>query len=307
MLLSLLLLPVFDIPPLPGADTTQARWLADLDPATVRSGTVGTFVFVPGSAVDEIDGHFEIEAAGCAPGLLRTVSFAAGETDEGLDVAQPIVVEGEQVVIRHPARGEFRAVGFLALFGLALLGSRDRSCPRGPVVGHADGLALPPRAVACCPALSPRRSTARCGRVLQYPSLLAWPSTRTTCPARGAAGSPVREAAAGGRDRDDLPDAAKPGVQREQERGGAAVRAARGRGSLSNIWFWSPDGGLVPNSSACQSSPAGPVVRGARSVALSGYIARIHPASANRLRHHGLARPKDGTFSVDTGLTIAPR
>jgi len=28
----------------------------------------------------------------------------------GLDVAQPIVVEGVLVVIRHPARGEFRAV-----------------------------------------------------------------------------------------------------------------------------------------------------------------------------------------------------
>ncbi|HKB36305.1 MAG TPA: hypothetical protein VKD72_07615, partial [Gemmataceae bacterium] len=60
-----------------------------------------------------------------------------GETDEGLDIAAPIVVEDVLVVIRHPARGEFRAVGFLALFGLALLGSRDRSCPRGPVVAHA--------------------------------------------------------------------------------------------------------------------------------------------------------------------------
>jgi len=42
--------------------------------------------------------------------VLRVVSFAAGETDEGLDVAQPIVVEGVLVVIRHRARGEFRAV-----------------------------------------------------------------------------------------------------------------------------------------------------------------------------------------------------
>src|SRR5262245_10360289 len=57
----------------------------------------------------------------------------------------------------------------LSLFGLALLGSRDRSRPRGPVVAHADGPALPARAVACCPALSPRRTTARCGRVVQYP------------------------------------------------------------------------------------------------------------------------------------------
>ena len=28
-----LLLPALDLPPLPGADTAQARWLADLDPA----------------------------------------------------------------------------------------------------------------------------------------------------------------------------------------------------------------------------------------------------------------------------------
>jgi len=42
--------------------------------------------------------------------VLRVVSFAKGETDEGLDVAQPIVVEGELVVIRHPAREEFPAV-----------------------------------------------------------------------------------------------------------------------------------------------------------------------------------------------------
>jgi len=41
--------------------------------------------------------------------VLRTVHFAANETDEGLDVAQPIVVEGELVVIRHPARGQFPA------------------------------------------------------------------------------------------------------------------------------------------------------------------------------------------------------
>ncbi|HKB39885.1 MAG TPA: hypothetical protein VKD72_25845 [Gemmataceae bacterium] len=42
------------------------------------------------------------------------------------------------VVIRHPARGQFRAVGFLALFGLALMVSRDGSRPRGPVVAHAE-------------------------------------------------------------------------------------------------------------------------------------------------------------------------
>ena len=42
--------------------------------------------------------------------MLRELSFAKDETDEGLDVAQPIVVEGVLVVIRHPARGEFPAV-----------------------------------------------------------------------------------------------------------------------------------------------------------------------------------------------------
>ena len=42
--------------------------------------------------------------------MLRTVQFARDETNEGLDVSQPIVVEGVLVVIRHPARGEFPAV-----------------------------------------------------------------------------------------------------------------------------------------------------------------------------------------------------
>jgi len=35
---------------------------------------------------------------------LRTISFAKGETDDGLDVLAPIVVEGVLLVIRHPAR-----------------------------------------------------------------------------------------------------------------------------------------------------------------------------------------------------------
>jgi hypothetical protein len=59
---------------------------------------------------------FPDPSAACAPeaagdgDVLRVVSFAKGETDEGLDVLAPIVVEGELVVIRHPARGKFRAV-----------------------------------------------------------------------------------------------------------------------------------------------------------------------------------------------------
>jgi len=44
-------------------------------------------------------------------------SFAKDETDEGLAVTQPIVVEGELVVIRHPARGQLRAVVELQVRG----------------------------------------------------------------------------------------------------------------------------------------------------------------------------------------------
>src|SRR5262249_23771434 len=88
--------------------TVRAVWLADLDPARVRPGP-GVFVFVPGSLPDDVTGHWCVEAAG-AGDVLRVVSFAEGETDEGLDLAQPIVVEGELVVIRHPARGEFPAL-----------------------------------------------------------------------------------------------------------------------------------------------------------------------------------------------------
>src|SRR5262249_971461 len=103
-----LLLADMPSPPTDAA-TVRAVWLADLDPATVRSGTVGMFVFVPGSRPDGVTGHWCVEAAG-AGDVLRVVSFAEGETDEGLDIAAPIVVEGELVVIRHPARGEFPAV-----------------------------------------------------------------------------------------------------------------------------------------------------------------------------------------------------
>jgi hypothetical protein len=97
-----------DVSPPPDASTDRAVWLADLHPGRVQPGP-GRFVFVPGSATDEVDGRVLVVAAG-PPGVLRTVSFAKGEDDEGLDVAQPIVVKGELVVIRHPARGEFPAV-----------------------------------------------------------------------------------------------------------------------------------------------------------------------------------------------------
>src|SRR5262245_43752964 len=103
-----------DISPPTSSATTQTLWLADLDPATLKSGPVGHWIFVPGSRADDVTGRWCVEAAG-AGDLLRVVSFARGETDEGLDVAQPIVVEGELVVIRHPARGEFPAVVELQL------------------------------------------------------------------------------------------------------------------------------------------------------------------------------------------------
>jgi len=58
------------------------------------------------TASDEINGDVEIKTRG-PPDALRTVHFAAGERDAGLDVAQPIVVEGLLVVVRHPTRGSY--------------------------------------------------------------------------------------------------------------------------------------------------------------------------------------------------------
>jgi len=104
-----LFLPLLDTPSPPSASTIPVVWLADLDPATVKTRTVGRWVFVPGLRTDDVTCHWCIRAAGAGE-VLRVVTFAKGETDEGLDVTQPIVVEGVLVVIRHPARGEFRAV-----------------------------------------------------------------------------------------------------------------------------------------------------------------------------------------------------
>ena len=98
-----------DVPQPADASTIPVVWLADLDPATVKSGTVGRWVFVPGSRPDDVTGHWCVEVAG-AGDVLRVVSFAKGETDEGLDVVAPIVVEGVLGVIRHAARGQFPAV-----------------------------------------------------------------------------------------------------------------------------------------------------------------------------------------------------
>ena len=105
----LALLPADAPTPSAGSATARAAWLADLDPATVKTRTVGLFVFVPGSRADDVTGHECVETTG-AGDVLRVVSFAKDETDEVLDVAQSVVVEGVPTVIRHPVRGQFRAV-----------------------------------------------------------------------------------------------------------------------------------------------------------------------------------------------------
>jgi hypothetical protein len=56
------------------ASAVRAVWFADLMPDRVQPGA-GRFVFVPGSATDEVDGRVLVEAAG-PPGVLRTVYFA---------------------------------------------------------------------------------------------------------------------------------------------------------------------------------------------------------------------------------------
>jgi len=81
--LILALLFTLDGPAPPCASTVRAVWLADVQLHNARPGQ-GRFVFVPGSATDEVDGRVLVEAEG-PPGVLRTVFFARGETDEGLD------------------------------------------------------------------------------------------------------------------------------------------------------------------------------------------------------------------------------
>jgi hypothetical protein len=106
--LLLALLTCADVPPLPDARAVRAVWLADLDPDRVQPGP-GRFIFVPGSRADDVAGYWQVEAEG-PPGVLRVVAFHPTEDDEGLDVAQPIVVEGVLTVIRHPARAGFSEV-----------------------------------------------------------------------------------------------------------------------------------------------------------------------------------------------------
>ena len=125
ILLTLLL--TADLPsPAPDARPVCAVWLAELTPERVANGTVRHFVFVSDSLVDEHDGCYGLEAAGPS-GVSRTVQFAKGESDEGLDLRQPIVVEGELHVVRHKARGEFRAVVELQVREARLACGRRRS------------------------------------------------------------------------------------------------------------------------------------------------------------------------------------
>jgi hypothetical protein len=82
--------------------------VATLTPLTARPGP-GRFVFLPGSRPSVHSDHDLIEAV-APPGVLRCVEFAPGESEEGLDVLAPIVVEGVLVVRHHPAWGQFPAV-----------------------------------------------------------------------------------------------------------------------------------------------------------------------------------------------------
>ncbi len=79
--------------------------LGRLTPSNARPGRSGRFVFVSDSLTDEVDECFLVEADG--PGRLRSVLFAPGETDEGLDGVKPVVVEGYLVMLRHKASGQF--------------------------------------------------------------------------------------------------------------------------------------------------------------------------------------------------------
>jgi hypothetical protein len=67
-------------------------------------------VLLPAIVCRECEASFPPRPAAGPPGVSRTVQFGEGETDKGLNLLRPIVVEGELVVIRHPARGQFPAV-----------------------------------------------------------------------------------------------------------------------------------------------------------------------------------------------------
>jgi hypothetical protein len=94
MATSLLFLSVVRLAnPIPAQRFDRPRRLARRPSSDRVQPGPGRFVFVSPSAIDAVDGRVLDEAAGPL-GVLRTVQFARGKTDEGLDVLQPIVIEG---------------------------------------------------------------------------------------------------------------------------------------------------------------------------------------------------------------------
>jgi len=62
MLALLLTLPSADLPAPPDCTATvRTAWLAHLHPQRIQAGTVGRFVFMPGSRTDEVDGCVLVE------------------------------------------------------------------------------------------------------------------------------------------------------------------------------------------------------------------------------------------------------
>jgi hypothetical protein len=105
MATSLLFLSVVRLAnPIPAQRLDRPRRLARRPRPRPHPARPGRFVFVSPSALDAVDGRVLDEAAGPL-GVLGTVQFARGKTDEGLDVLQPIVIEGVLL-----ARSQFSAV-----------------------------------------------------------------------------------------------------------------------------------------------------------------------------------------------------
>ena len=121
--LPLALLLLADAPAPGGGEAVRAHDFARL---THRSALVGRgvrVVFTPDSAVGELGGGPWVEVAGPDDGVTRTVAFAAGEPEDGLDVAAPLVAEGRLVVLRTPARDGFEAVVEMRLEGARRVGA----------------------------------------------------------------------------------------------------------------------------------------------------------------------------------------
>jgi hypothetical protein len=102
--LPLALLLLADAPsPAPG-EMVHAHDFARLTPHSALVGRAVRVVFTPDSAMGELRGGPWVEAAGPPDGAVRTVAFAPGESEDGFDVAAPLVAEGRLAVLRTPAR-----------------------------------------------------------------------------------------------------------------------------------------------------------------------------------------------------------